>query len=76
MGVTALDFSSDGKTLVSGGDDGTLRIWSMEAQQLLETIQIGPEEGKISQVRLSADGGLIAVAGGDGLVYVLRRMGK
>ena len=34
-----LAFSSDGKTLVSGGDDGLVKLWNIEKGVLIKTIQ-------------------------------------
>jgi len=36
-GVTSLAFSSDGSTLVSGGDDGTLAFWDSETLRPIGT---------------------------------------
>lgn len=43
--VTALAFSSDGVTLVSGSEDHTVRVWDVTAKQLLRTIA---HEGPVS----------------------------
>ncbi len=35
--VSALEFSADGRHLISGGEDGSVRLWNLEKRQLLST---------------------------------------
>lgn len=37
-----LDFSPDGHTLVSGGDDGTVKLWNMDTAQERGTLDVPP----------------------------------
>jgi WD40 repeat protein len=36
--VTALAIAPDGKTLVSGSEDRSLKVWNLETGQLLRTL--------------------------------------
>jgi len=38
-GVRSVQFSSDGKRLVSGGNDNTVKVWDIESRTLLKTIR-------------------------------------
>jgi WD40 repeat protein len=61
--VSTLAFSSDGKTIVSGGYDGTLRFWDIV--QGRETLKLGGLEPFPSSCSLSSKGRLLACALGD-----------
>jgi len=41
--VNSVAFSPDGKTIVSGSDDGTLRLWDVQSGECLVTIDIYEE---------------------------------
>jgi len=57
--VLAVAFSSDGKWLVSGDDDGKVLIWSMNARQLAA---IGRVDSSVVSVAVSSEG-LVAIRG-------------
>ena len=66
--IRRLDVSADGKTLVTGSEDKTARVWSLPDGRLLRTLRmpVAPGDvGKIFAVALSPDGGLVAVGGWD-----------
>ena len=65
--VTALEFSPDGKRLLTTGVDGMLRLWRTES--LEEVLQF--RVGGWTHAAFSPDGQSIAVGGRDG-VWVLR----
>lgn len=46
--VWALDFSSDGKTMVSGGKGGTARLWKTDERESNEPSRL-PEKGWVSE---------------------------
>lgn len=48
--ATDVRFTSDGRTLVSGGEDGKIRFWDVESSELLREIQTA---GRIVQIALS-----------------------
>src|SRR6185503_18160734 len=65
--VTSIDFSPDGKTLASGSQDGTLRLWDLSTAK--EVHRVGQE--RVEQmtgpafphcVRFSRDGSALAVS--------------
>ena len=61
--VRGLVFLSDGR-LVTGGDDGTLRLWDVDTGAV-ETVETG---SPITDVAVSGDGDLVASSGSDGIV--------
>src|SRR5581483_4797379 len=61
-GVWAVAVSADGCRSVSGGDDGTVRVWDRAAGTLLYSL--AGHDGEVRAVAVSADGGR-AVSGGD-----------
>ena len=66
--VRGVAISGDGKTLVSCGDDGTVRIWNSQSQQLLHTLS--GHDDAVLDVALSNDGSLIASSGADKKVVI------
>jgi WD40 repeat protein len=61
--VRALAFAPDGKTLASGGEDLTLRVWEVPSGKVLAALP-GHKE-TILTVGFSRDGALLASAGLD-----------
>ncbi|MEU5565208.1 WD40 repeat domain-containing serine/threonine protein kinase [Micromonospora musae] len=71
--VTSLEFSPDGKLLVSGDKSGNIRLWDVEAQRPVDDLTI--DEGvafDIESVRFSPDGKAIAALDNIGRVGLWR----
>jgi WD40 repeat protein len=64
--VLALAFSPDGKLMLSGGADGTMRIWEVFSGRQLCNYNVGG--GAVNCVAVSPDGQRIATASSDGRV--------
>jgi len=64
--ISDVTFTSDGRYLVSAGDDKVVRVWDLETGRTVRTLrgQIGAgNEGKIFAMALSPDGRWLAVGG-------------
>lgn len=70
--VRSVDFRPDGKQLVTGGSDRTLRVWDWKDGRPAEqpARQVTAHDGWVEAVAFSPDGSHIATAGFDGLVKV------
>jgi len=64
-GVWSVAFAPDGKTLLSGGKDRTLRLWDVATGQLERTVAVTPHEARC--VAFSSDGRLGLAATGIGV---------
>jgi len=64
--IQGLAIDRGGRFAVSGGDEGTIRVWSVSDGRLVRTIwaPLGPDSiGSISTVAISPDGSTIAASG-------------
>ena len=64
--IRSLAFSYDGKTVVSGGADGKIRIWELETGHPLSSISA--HDGLVLSVSFSPDDSLLASGGSDSTV--------
>ena len=67
--VTALRFTPDGKLLVSGSQDKTVRLWDPATGQPVGPVLTGPTE-MVSSLDISPDGRWLAADSADGTVYL------
>jgi WD40 repeat protein len=64
--IEAADIDAEARWVVTGSDDKTVRVWSLEDGSLLTTIRLpaGPDRvGLVYSVAMSPDGSLIAAGG-------------
>jgi RNA polymerase sigma factor (sigma-70 family) len=66
--IGALVFSVDGKTLISGGSDRTMRFWSVATGQ--EIAKLEKHTDSVTALALSSNGKLLASAGSDKIIRV------
>jgi hypothetical protein len=66
--VTSVSFSGDGKLIVSGSDDRTVRVWNAVSGELLHILEGHTEE--VRSVSFSGDGKLIVSGSYDRMVRV------
>jgi WD40 repeat protein len=71
--VSDAAFTPDGRTVVTGGQDGTLRIWVPGEDQ---ATRIDTGQGAVASVEVSPDGGTVASAGQDGTVRLWSTSGQ
>lgn len=64
--ISSIDWKPDSRQIVSGSQDGTLRIWDGQSGQMLRIIQISQEYvSRIISAKWSPDGKFIASIGRD-----------
>lgn len=70
--IYSLDFSKDGRHIVSGSGDRTARIWDMETgtQKILEINEPEGIDTGVTSVSISADGRLVAAGSLDCIVRI------
>lgn len=66
-------FTSDGKQLVTLGDDGKIRLWDLEKQPLSKSPLA---QGRVESISFSSDGRTIATADSEGVVRLLDLQGN
>ncbi|MCC5651923.1 caspase family protein [Nostoc sp. XA013] len=72
--VMSVAFSRDGQTIVSGGGDGTVRLWDTQGNSLADPFQ--GHQGFVRAVTFSSDGQKIVSGGEDGTVRLWDIQGK
>jgi WD40 repeat protein len=64
--VNALGYSSDGKTLITAGDDATIRVWNVPAATLTRTIEL--DDG--AAISLAISGSKVLSGHGNGQIVL------
>jgi WD40 repeat protein len=68
ISIVSLDFSPDGKTLVSGANDTTVRLWDLVTGKELRCLR--GHKVRLCAVRFSPDGKLLASGDRDGTLHL------
>jgi WD40 repeat protein len=71
--VSSVNFSPDGQTIVSGGEDGTVKLWNRDGS---ERVTLKGHQDRVSSVNFSPDGQTIVSGGEDGTVKLWNRDGS
>ncbi|MBG1266854.1 WD40 repeat domain-containing protein, partial [Nostoc sp. WHI] len=64
--VRSVSFSADGKTLASGSDDNTIKLWNLETGKEIRTLK--GHDGIVLSVSFSADGKTLASGSDDKMI--------
>jgi glutaminyl-peptide cyclotransferase len=75
-GVSAAVFSPDGRTILTGGDDETWRLWDKDGRQLAHFYAAPDGYAPVSSVAFSPDGQTILTASGDRVARLWDRDGR
>lgn len=71
-GVKCVDVASNGAWLACGRSDGTVRVWSINSDQLQQPTDALRLEAEVAIVAFMYDGRWLVVAGSDGSVHLRR----
>ncbi|MEG3938946.1 MULTISPECIES: WD40 repeat domain-containing protein [unclassified Microcoleus] len=66
--VSAIAIGADGQTLVSGGQDRTIKVWELQTGKLKKTLR--SDSGAINDLAIAPDGKTVVSGSGDRLVRI------
>lgn len=66
--ASAIVISADGQTLVSGGQDKTIKVWELQTGKLKKTLR--SDSGAINDLAIAPDGKTVVSGSGDRLVRI------
>jgi WD40 repeat protein len=66
--ANAIVISADGQTLVSGGQDKTIKVWELQTLGLKKALR--SDSGAINALAISPDGKTVVSGSGDGIVRI------
>jgi WD40 repeat protein len=66
--TSAIVMSADGKTLVSGGEDKTIKVWELQTGELKKILQ--SDSGAINALAIAPDGKTVVSGSGDRIVRI------
>jgi WD40 repeat protein len=69
--VWAVAYSPDGKSIASGNDDGTVKLWDPATG--LERCTLVGHTGKVRTLAFSPDGSVLATGDAGGTIHLWRR---
>ncbi|AKG21461.1 hypothetical protein IJ00_09310 [Calothrix sp. 336/3] len=68
--INSVSFSPDSKHLATASDNGTIRLWDLDSNKLVESYN--GQQGAIINIGFSSDGKYLATAGEQGSINILR----
>ncbi|WP_353259581.1 WD40 repeat domain-containing protein, partial [Prochlorothrix hollandica] len=71
--VSDVQFSPQGDRIVTGGSDGTVRLWDLQGQELTKFVG---HQGRVMSVQFSPQGDRILTRGSDGTARLWDLQGR
>jgi Caspase domain len=79
LAINGIDVDSAGHVLVSGSDDGRVRVWDLDSGELLQVLRLWTRDDQpaaVDAVALTPDGETVAAAGAESITLFDRRTGQ
>lgn len=65
--ASSIEYSQDGKFIILGGKDNTIRVWSLEEKRQIKLLE--RHKRYVKRVSLSADGKLLVTSDSDNTLF-------